>query len=365
MSRRFRFALICLLPLVLLAQQSVSPEDRKRFEEIKSRHDRGEQVSPDDQAFAMRVMRMLNGNQKGQANQQRNAEFAKTHPPQDSVGFVPLTELGAGLYKGEDGGLYPGGSNAPPARHLAMGVKLAHEIVPLDKDGNRSANGKIVLLTTGMSNTTMESQAFIKMASGDGDLNPHMVILDGAQGGQTARVIANPQANYWKVDEDRLAQAGLSPKQVQAVWLKQANAQPTEPFPAEAKKLEEDVRADINNLTAHFPNLKQVFLSSRIYAGYASTPLNPEPHAYETAFADKWLIAEQIAGKSDLTPWLAWGPYLWTDGMKGRKDGLIWTREDVGADGTHPSDQGRGKVAKLLLDFFKSNAATRPWFVKA
>ena len=150
---------------------------------------------------------------------------------------------------------------------------MAHEIVPLDKDGNPSPDGKIVLLTTGMSNTTMESQAFIKLAAAETDLNPHMVILDGAQGGQTARVIANPQANYWKVDEDRLSQAGLSPKQVQAVWLKQANAGPTEPFPTEAKKLEEDIRADIKILTAHFPNLKQVFLSSRIYAGYASTPL--------------------------------------------------------------------------------------------
>jgi len=363
--RRYPFALICLLPLVLLAQQSVSPEDRKRFEEIKGRHDRGEQISPEDQAFAMRIMRILNGPANQKANQERNAEYAKAHPPHDSLGVVPLTELGTGLYKGEEGGLYPGGSNTPPARHLAVGVKLAHEIVPLDQDGKPSPDGRIVLLTTGMSNTTMESQAFVKLASGDPDLNPRMVILDGAQGGQTAHVIAKPEANYWKVDEDRLAQAGLSPKQVQAVWLKQANGGPTEPFPVEAKKLEEDIRADIKNLTAHFPNLKQVFLSSRIYAGYASTPLNPEPHAYETAFADKWLIAEQIAGKSDLNPWLAWGPYLWTDGMKGRQDGLIWTREDVGADGTHPSDQGRMKVAKLLLAFFKSDPATRPWFVKS
>jgi hypothetical protein len=152
---------------------------------------------------------------------------------------------------------------------------------------------------------------------------------------------------------------------VQAVWLKQANAQPSQPFPAEARKLEEDIRADIRNLTARFPNLKQVFLSSRIYAGYASTPLNPEPHAYETAFADKWLIAEQIDGKSDLKPWLAWGPYLWGDGMKPRQDGLVWTREDLGPDGTHPSDLGRVKVAKLLLAFFKSDPTTKPWFVKA
>jgi hypothetical protein len=357
--RLWKAALLLVLPLVLLAQ-NVSPEDLKRFEEIKARHDRGEQVSDADRAFAMHIMQVRNQ----QANQQRNADYAKNHPPHDSLGIIPLTELGAGKYKGEEGGLYPGGSNQPPAGYLAAGVKLAREMVPLDAEGKPSPDGKIVLMTAGMSNTTMESHAFVKLASGDPAINPHLLILDGAQSGQTARVIAKPEANYWKVDEERLADAGVTAKQVQAVWIKQANGGPTRPFPEEAKALEEDLRAIIGNLKSRFPNLKQVFLSSRIYAGYASTPLNPEPHAFEGAFAVKWLIAERIAQKTSETPWLAWGPYLWGDGTKPRADGLIWTREDVGADGTHPSDTGRMKVAKLLLDFFKSDPATKPWFLK-
>jgi len=367
--RKLLLALSLGVPLLLMAQQaaSVSPEDRKRFEEIKARHDQGQPVSEEDRAFAMRIMRALNGGAAGNPNQkaaqqQRNAEYAKAHPPHDSLGLVPLTELGAGKYKGEHGGLYPGGANTPPPKHLERGLALAKQIVPLDADGKPSPGGKIVLLTTGMSNTTMESQAFLKQASADAAVNPKLVIVDGAQGGQTAHIIANPQANYWNIDEQRLAEKGVSAKQVQIVWLKQANAGPTAPFPAEAKKLEEDIRADIKILTDRFPNLKQVFLSSRIYAGYASTPLNPEPHAYETAFAVKWLIAEQIAGNSDLKPWLAWGPYLWADGMKPRQDGLVWTREDLGVDGTHPSDSGRIKVGKMLLEFFKSDPTTRPWF---
>ncbi len=46
-----------------------------------------------------------------------------------------------------------------------------------------------------------------------------------------------------------------------------------------------------------FPNLKIAYLSSRIYGGWAASPLNPEPHAYEEGFSVKWLIADQIAGK--------------------------------------------------------------------
>lgn len=38
-----------------------------------------------------------------------------------SVGFLPLNNLGAGLYKGKQVGLYPGGSNVRPAAHANAG----------------------------------------------------------------------------------------------------------------------------------------------------------------------------------------------------------------------------------------------------
>jgi hypothetical protein len=64
-------------------------------------------------------------------------------------------------------------------------------------------------------------------------------------------------------------------------------------------------------------------------------------------------------------PFLLWGPYLWADGVKGRRvDDLIWKREDVAGDGTHPSPSGQRKVAELLLRFFKTDATAKTWFVK-
>ncbi|MDA2939035.1 VCBS repeat-containing protein, partial [Acidobacteria bacterium AH-259-A15] len=64
------------------------------------------------------------------------------------------------------------------------------------------------------------------------------------------------------------------------------------------------------------------------------------------------------------SPWLAWGPYLWSDGIRGRSDGLVYTRDDLASDGTHPSMSGREKVAKLLLRFLKQEPTARLWFVK-
>jgi lysophospholipase L1-like esterase len=60
-----------------------------------------------------------------------------------------------------------------------------------------------------------------------------------------------------------------------------------------------------------------------------------------------------------------WGPYLWADGTKGRAAGdLVYKREDLGGDGTHPSQSGRQKVAELLLRFFKADPYAKGWFLK-
>ena len=93
-------------------------------------------------------------------------------------------------------------------------------------------------------------------------------------------------------------------------------------------------------------------MSSRIYGGYATTALNPEPYAYEGAFSIRWIIDAQIKGDPKLNwdaargevkaPVVLWGPYLWADGTTPRKDGLVWNRDDLrDNDGTHPSHQAK------------------------
>lgn len=344
------------------AQSEQSEEDR-RAAQIMAKGRRGEPVTEEEKAFVRSVQA------------KHRDQYIHAHPARDSTGMVPLPDLGTGTYQGEEGGLYPGGENVPPPAHLKAGLELAHQIVPLNAEGHKSEDGKIVLLSIGMSNTTMEFQAFQKLAAADTALNPRLVVVDGAQGGQAASITADPQSRYWTVVDERLSAAGVTPKQVEVVWIKQATPGPSRPFPAEVKTLQAYLVGTLRTAKDRFPNLKIAYLSNRIYAGYASTPLNPEPHAYETAFADKWVIADQISGKHELnydpskgpvrSPWVAWGPYLWADGNKGRKaDGLVWLREDLAEDGTHPSMSGRQKVANLLLDFLKKDPTSRPWFVK-
>ena len=163
---------------------------------------------------------------------------------------------------------------------------------------------------------------------------------------------------------------------MQVAWVKLANGFPSEPFPTEARRLQGQLATIMNLLKQRYQNLRVVYFSSRIYAGYATDRLNPEPYAYEGAFSVRWLIQDQIDGDPDLnydpdkgpvtSPILLWGPYLWADGLNPRSDGLVWEPRDLsGEDGTHPSTNGEDKVARLLLEFFTTDDLARSWFVES
>ena len=292
-----------------------------------------------------------------------------------SVGFTPLNDLGTGLYQGFQGGLYPNGSNQIPPAHRQAGLNIAHAIQPLNAAGQVDlVNGRIVLLSLGMSNASLEFIAFGKMAQNDPLLADSVTIVNGAQSGKSAEFASDPDDDFWTVLNQRLADNGLTPQQVQVVWLKEARASvdQDEMFPTDAEILQDQLRSIVQIAKDQFPNLAIAYLSSRIYAGYADTLLSPEPEAYQGGFAVKWLIEEQINGDPDLNydpaagsveaPWLAWGPYLWADGLMPRSDGLTWLCTDFVNDGTHPSGDGAIKVGQQLLDFFHTQETAVPWY---
>lgn len=290
-----------------------------------------------------------------------------------SVGLTALTDLGRGVYKGEPGGLYGRGGNVRPGSHDTAGQGLARRIRPLDQSGAPAASGRYVFVSIGMSNTTQEFSTFKPLADGDPMKDPHLTIVDGAQGGMTATDWASPACGCWATLNQRLAGAGVTPQQVAIAWVKLAERNPTAPFPQHAIGLKDNTAAVLRLLRSRFPNLTLAYLSSRIYAGYATTTLNPEPYAYESAFAVRWLIDDQIGGVPGLNfdptmgavvaPWLSWGPYLWADGLTPRGDGLTWACSDLSNDGTHPSASGRRKVADQLLAFLKDDSTAREWYL--
>jgi Cu/Ag efflux protein CusF len=303
-----------------------------------------------------------------------------TAPKADLAKLVPLNELGDNKYQGYQGGFYPDGKNVRPKAHEDAGLRLAKDVQPRDSKGKPAPQGKIVLLSVGMSNTSQASQGFQRALNGVADKNPALVFVNGAQGGMTAARIQYPDnadgAKYWDVVDQKLQKAGVTREQVQVVWIKQADAGPSSGFPKYAKTLEAELASIMRLLPKRFPNIKIVYLSSRTFGGYAKSPLNPEPYAFESAFSVKWLIEKQIKGDADLSfdakngianaPWLSWGPYLWANGSTKRPDGFSYAESDFTPnDGTHLTTAGMDKVGSHMLEFFQRDTTSRPWFTTA
>jgi hypothetical protein len=343
----------------------------------------GQKLTKEEQAYLDRAIAARRKKAGGRK------QAGKRPEPKSSLDLKPLTGMtSADKYKGQDGGLYGGGKNTPPAKHLKAALAEAAKIQPLDAEGKPAKDGKIVLISNGMSNATQEFSRFIRLANADEQKSPSVVIVDGAFGGMVASRWANPanlprkgkgksRPSPWEMLARRLKQAGVSPRQVQVVWFKQAEPGPASlgEFPKHAQKLKDNLVVVLQKLKQRYPNLRLAYLSSRIYAGYARTGLNPEPYAYESAFSIRWLIDDQMQGKTALnydaargkvqSPLLLWGPYLWANGVKGRKlDDLVWKESDFARDGTHPGISGRDKVARQLLKFFKTDPTAKTWFVR-
>jgi hypothetical protein len=402
-----------LLPLAARAQADPAA-DARRIQELRAKRDRGEPLTPDDREFIQRMLRQRRGGQdpasqgsKGGLSSARGTGGA----PGDWTKLVPLTEL-KGTYKGEDGGLYGQGRNEPPEALRAAYLKASKAIKPLDAGGRPAADGKIGLITIGFSNTNLLSIEFQKTAEADRQKSPAVVVVNGAIGRRAAVMWAYDGADVLPKDEQerldremdtlrmpktgrrgpaglgdkdtwptldlRLKDAGLSSRQVQALWMKHVEAGPQAlgDFPAHARALEADMADILIIAKKRFPNLRVAFLSSRTYAGWAGPRAgSPEPFAYESAFAVRWLIQRQMAGDARLNwnpalgsaqaPLAIWGPYLWAQGDTPRKaDGLVWNIDDVRAnDHLHPSESGCKKAAALLMNFLKTDAGASRWFL--
>lgn len=279
---------------------------------------------------------------------------------------TPLTELGAGAYQGFSGGLYGGANEPPPAQADAARAALA-SVFPRAADGSPDPMGTIGFVSIGMSNTSEEFRWFERNEDANPARQAGIVFVNGAIGSHPSEFWADPGHAAWDTLGARVAAAGVAPAQVQVAWIKLARGTVADlRFPQHAQQLRDDLRAVVRNARARYPNLRVAWLGSRIWGGWTSNPQRSEPLSYESAFAVRWLIEDQMAGDpllaGDAAPVLLWGPYLWAAGATPRADGLSWPQSDFEPDFIHPNDDGERKVGALLSAFFNGDPIAAPWY---
>jgi hypothetical protein len=295
--------------------------------------------------------------------------------------IVDMQDLGTGTYLGAEGGLYLNGSNVMPASQDAAGVSFGQAIQPLDAEGNPDPGGKYAMLSIGMSIAYDNFQTFTIDATADPSVNPALVLVPGAQPRVGAVDWADLTHPAWTDIMDYfLPQSGVTAQQVVVAWVEAVNSQPTGTFPADMTALQANLESIAQNLHTLFPNLTMAFFNSREYAGYSnglpgSGVNDPEPYAYESGYAVRGMIQDQLNGVAAMNynpangpvmaPWVAWGPYSWANGLIARSDGQVWTCQNFESDGVHTSQTGGGteRIANMLMNFMKTDDATAPWFL--
>ena len=298
-----------------------------------------------------------------------------------STPMVALSDLGTGTYLGAEGGLYLNGSNVMPATHDSDGVTIAQSIQPLDANGNADPNGKYAMLSIGMSIAYDNFQTFVADATADLSVNRSLVFVPGAQPRVGAVDWAYVDHPAWTdIFNYFLPQSGVTAQQVVVAWVEAVDSQPSGTFPADMTTLQAHLESTAQNLHTLFPNLKMAFFNSREYGAYSnglpgSGQNDPEPYAYESAFAVRGMMQDQINGVAAMNynaangpvmaPWVAWGPYTWANGLLARSDGQVWSCQNIEGDGVHTSSTGGGteKVAYSLMNFLKTSDVSSPWFL--
>lgn len=304
----------------------------------------------------------------------------------DTTASIALIDMQGYSYKSFPGLLYPG-SNDCPAAHVARQPQV-------------DTSQPFVLLSIGFSNCKMEfcdpisqrdvsyggqigpqgcaTYSFIGQAWGDAILNDNLVLVNGGIGGRVATDWDSPSDPAYGFVQGWLQQAGRTEADVEVIWCKMANLDPTVGLPnanADAFDLLGKWGDVARALKTTYPNVKQVYLATRIWSCSQGGP-SDEPFAYETGFAVKWLIEAQIeqlaTGSIDpiagdlglgVAPWLAWGPYMWADGGNANSQGLTWSPSELNPDCAHPAVPARTKIGTMLYDFFRTSPLTTPWFL--
>lgn len=155
-------------------QKSDDGIDWAKAERLHQKFVRGEKLTEEERAYHDRAAKVIQSRSKSQS-----PPGPVIKPP---AGLRPLSDMSAqDRYKGQDGGLYGGGKNEPPEKHLQAAMVQAKLIQPLDADGKPDDDGKIVLISVGMSNTTQEFSTFIRLANADFAKSPKVVIVDGCK----------------------------------------------------------------------------------------------------------------------------------------------------------------------------------------
>lgn len=294
------------------------------------------------------------------------------------TGWTPLMDFETGQsFMGFSGGLYGNNSNGKPDQYRADALQIALQVKPLNALGEIDLNGIIGFMAVGASNPRTEFNAFTSIAKTHPSIHSSLRWINSCIGGQGIQKMNQASDNYWIQTNKLLDSLGISPQQIQIIWIETENtANGNTKFPEAAEELADEYLVLLKTIRQLFPQVKICYLAARAYAGYATAVAGGTgkgllaPRDYYNGWAIRFLmdkITSKLPGyyyegaNADI-PFTTWGNYSWSDGDIVRKDGFFLDcQTDVGSDGLHLSLSGEQKIGQLMFNFFASEETAQPW----
>jgi hypothetical protein len=260
---------------------------------------------------------------------------------------IPLADLGADTYLGQQGGLYPGGLNEPPTAYKSELDQLAISL---------SVDEELVVLGLGMSMMQNAMSGWMPYASGPG-MNPNMIVVNGAIGSNQQRW-ADPENAVWDRGTQALASVGKTEAEVDVVIYGNAWSGPSSlPFPDHATNMLNSITGTMGTIADKYPNTQLILVTNRHYA-LSSTSKHPEPWAYEEGFSWKWLIENRIDCTANCGTHIAWLADEWIPSWASHP-------EYYAADGLHLAGAGQQESGQIWHDALSTWSYTASWYLDA
>lgn len=259
--------------------------------------------------------------------------------------FIPLIDRG--LFNGK---------TEPAQAYVVAGLKKISELKKLDIHGEESDDGKIVFLGIGASTPKQEFDSFIKKVI----FRDGIIPVNGCKGGKDISYMLDG-SEYWdKVDYILNGEEyNLDKKQVQIIWLQNDDLLDSRLDFSRVQMLKEKYLQLFPVLEQQYPNLKVLFLQSRVTTKFTDKVRHVEPISYFQGMTVQSIIDDYInAGNYDKY-WIGWSCYTWSDGNIPRvSDKFCLERRDFLNDGVHLSVSGEERVGELMKKYFLEGVVT-------
>lgn len=184
------------------------------------------------------------------------------------------------------------------------------------------------------------------------DMSEGFIVINGNLGGQDVNDYLEQSDRLFKYADSRLAEWGLSPKDVDVVWTFQDDIRSnSDSFEVAVPALTSKLKSYVELIAQRYPSAKEIALSGRMQ-GFSLDKGHSKIQCWYQGWACRNVVMDYRSGTWDPGVRVSDSFYFFSKGEEVNRNGVSFIRSDFKADGVHLSPTGVPKAANFLNEYF-------------